>query len=109
MRTLRELARLEAAGGLVAVVTVIQTRGSTPGESGARMLVYPDGRTLGSIGGGCMENALKLQALESLREGKPRMTEHTLDDEVDESGMICGGTLRVYIEPIAFPRQATST
>lgn len=100
LKLIQELARIEAAGERVAVLTVIQTRGSTPGDPGARMLVYPDGRTAGSIGGGCMENALRQQALEVLRQGQPRIAEYTLDDEVDESGMVCGGKLRVFIQTI---------
>ncbi|MBI3894003.1 MAG: XdhC family protein [Candidatus Wallbacteria bacterium] len=100
MKILTELARLEAAGGRAAVVTVIQTRGSTPGEAGQRMLVFPDGRTMGSIGGGCMENALRLEALDCLRDDTPRTAEYALDDEVDESGMVCGGKLRVFIQPL---------
>lgn len=100
MKILAELARLEAEGKAVAVVTVVQTRGSTPGETGQRMLVFPDGKTMGSIGGGCMENALRLEALDCLRQGTPRTAEYSLDDEVDESGMVCGGKLRVFIQPL---------
>ncbi len=106
MKLLRELARLEAAGARLAIVTVVQTRGSTPGESGQRMLVLSDGRTSGSIGGGCMENALRLQALDSLRDGKTRISEYALDDDVDDSGMVCGGKLRVFIEPVHFRKPA---
>lgn len=100
VKILRELARLEAEGCAGVAVTVIGTRGSTPGDPGARMLVYPDGKVLGSIGGGCMENEIRLEALEALRDGRPRTREYRLDDDVDESGMICGGTLRVLIEPL---------
>jgi xanthine dehydrogenase accessory factor len=88
-------------GEAAALVTVVSTQGSTPQRVGAKMLVFRDGRTLGTIGGGCYENDALWKATESLRTHKPRLVQYDLtDDFAEESGLICGGQMQVYIEPI---------
>jgi xanthine dehydrogenase accessory factor len=81
--------------GEAALATVIRRSGSAPQVAGARLLVYPDGRALGTVGGG----AIELQVLDScrqvLRTGKPRTVEAHL---VRDLGMCCGGAMEVFVD-----------
>ena len=88
-------------GESAALVTIIATEGSTPQRVGAKMLVYSDGRTIGTIGGGCYENDAFLKARRALDIRKPLVAKYELaDDMAEESGLICGGQMEVYIEPL---------
>jgi xanthine dehydrogenase accessory factor len=85
----------------VALVTIVRTRGSTPQRVGAKMLVYPDGRTVGTIGGGCYEHDALGKAREALAARRPVLAEYVLSDDVaQETGLICGGQMEVFIEPL---------
>lgn len=79
------------------LVTVVRASGSTPRAPGARMLVHPDGRLEGTVGGGHVEAAAKRAALEVLEHGRPRFVEYTLTQEL---GMCCGGQVALFIERI---------
>ena len=86
-----------AKGGEAVLVTLCRTRGSTPRKAGAKMLVYPDGSTLGTIGGGSLEYRAVQKALDLIKtKGSPVLWERDLVDE----GMVCGGSGTVYIERI---------
>jgi len=88
-------------GEPAALVTIVSTTGSTPQRIGAKMLVFGDGRTVGTIGGGCYENDAFGKAREAIRTRKPQMVHYELDDDfAQETGLICGGQMDVYIEPI---------
>src|SRR5437660_2119624 len=88
-------------GEPAALVTIVSTTGSTPQRVGAKMLVYSDGRIVGTIGGGCYENDAFGKAREAITTRKPRMVHYELsDDFAQETGLICGGQMDVYIEPI---------
>ena len=88
-------------GESAALVTIIRTEGSTPQRVGAKMLVYADGRTIGTIGGGCYENDAFWKARQSLETRKPLVARYELADDIaEESGLICGGQMDVYIEPL---------
>lgn len=66
------------------------------------MLVFADGRIIGTIGGGCYENDAIGRAREAIASGKPALVSFDLNDDfVQESGLICGGQMEVYIDPIA--------
>ena len=66
------------------------------------MLVFADGRIVGTIGGGCYENDAVGRAREAIASGKPALVSYDLNDDfVQESGLICGGQMEVYIDPIA--------
>jgi xanthine dehydrogenase accessory factor len=83
-------------------VTIIRANGSTPQRVGAKMLVFADGRIVGTIGGGCYENDALGRAREAIATGKPIVVKYDLNDDfVQESGLICGGQMEVYIDPIA--------
>jgi xanthine dehydrogenase accessory factor len=89
-------------GEPAALVTIVRSTGSTPQRTGAKMLVFADGRTVGTIGGGCYENDALGKAREAIATGKPAFIKYDLNDDfVQESGLICGGQMEVYIDPIA--------
>jgi xanthine dehydrogenase accessory factor len=89
------------AGEEVALVTIVSANGSTPQRVGAKMLVYTDGRVVGTIGGGCYENESLWKAREALKTRKACTVRYELaDDFAAESGLICGGQMEVFIEPI---------
>jgi len=90
-----------ARGEEVALVTITTAKGSTPQRVGAKMLVYGDGRTVGTIGGGCYEDDAFWKAREALKDRTPRNVRYELsDDFAEESGLICGGQMEVFIEPV---------
>jgi len=86
-----------AEGRPAALVTITTISGSTPRRSGSRMLVYADGTTLGSIGGGNFEFQVIAEALAAIETGLPtRFSAHLTRD----LGMCCGGAMTAYIEPL---------
>ena len=88
-------------GEAVALVTVVRARGSTPQRVGAKMLVFADGRTIGTIGGGCYENDAFWKAREALVSGKPSLQHYELNDDfAQENGLVCGGQMDVHIDPL---------
>jgi xanthine dehydrogenase accessory factor len=94
---LRALERGEEA----ALVTIVSTQGSTPQRVGARMLVFADGRIIGTIGGGCYENDAAGRARESIRTRRAGIARYDLSDALaEENGLICGGRMEVFIEPL---------
>src|SRR4030095_9001024 len=96
-----EIQRLRQEGRKAALATIVQIRGSVPMFQSAKMLVRDDGSTLGSVGGGCVEAEVWAAAQDVLREEKSRVMSFDLTDEsMAESGLICGGKLEIFIEPI---------
>ena len=92
------LARGEAA----ALVTVVRANGSTPQRAGAKMLVFADGRTVGTIGGGCYENDAFWKAREAITTGRGTLLHYDLNDDfAQENGLVCGGQMDVHIDPLA--------
>jgi xanthine dehydrogenase accessory factor len=98
------LAALTAAlarGEAVAMVTIVAAHGSTPQRVGARMLVFADGRQVGTIGGGCYEHDAFGKARTALATRRPQLVHYELSDDLaEESGLICGGQMDVFIEPV---------
>ena len=88
-------------GESAALVTIIRTQGSTPQRVGAKMLVFADGQSVGTIGGGCYENDAFWKARRALDTRTPVVAKYELADDIaEESGLICGGQMEVYIEPL---------
>jgi xanthine dehydrogenase accessory factor len=84
-----------------ALVTIVSSQGSTPQRVGAKMLVFPDGRMVGTIGGGCYENDAFWKAKEAIQTRKPLLVKYDLNDDfAQENGLVCGGQMQVYIEPL---------
>lgn len=99
-----EIAALRARGAPAALATVIGTRGSVPGRDAMKMLVRQDGSALGTVGGGSMEEEVRRIALEVMRTESCRRAQFELSTEaVDDSDLICGGTIEVFVEPLTVP------
>ena len=82
-----------------AIVTVVYATGSTPRKTGSRMLVFRDGKTVGTIGGGKTEADICGEAVDAIIKGRPKKVARDLSGEIDMSDPICGGSLQVFIEP----------
>ena len=86
-------------GERVVVATVAHTRGSTPQQRGARMLFFESGQVAGTVGGGCIEAEVWAEAREALRSGRPALHHFSLTaEEASEEGMVCGGTMDIFID-----------
>jgi len=96
-----EIPRLLNSGTPAALATIIQVAGSSPRGLGSKYLVPKGGPAMGSVGGGCLEARVWDGAMESLRETKGSLMRFKLDDEnMEDSGLICGGTVTILIEPL---------
>ncbi len=92
---------VQSSGERAALVTIVDTRGSTPRKAGSKMLVMPDGRIFGTIGGGCAEADVKIQALQALDDNQTRLYRvDMLNDTAAQEGMVCGGIADVFIQII---------
>ena len=86
-------------GERVVVATVAHTRGSTPQQRGAKMLFFQNGEVAGTVGGGCIEAEVWAEAKTALRSGESRLHHFSLTaDEASEEGMVCGGTMDIFVE-----------
>jgi xanthine dehydrogenase accessory factor len=95
------LAEALEQGEETALVTIVASNGSTPQRVGAKMLVYADGRTVGTIGGGCYENDAFGRAREAIASKRPVTVKYELNDDfAQETGLVCGGQMEVFIEPV---------
>src|SRR5213083_393765 len=97
----RAAADLATAGTQGALATIARARGSTPVPAGTKMLVGPEGRLIGSVGGGCVEAEVIGAALEAQRRREPRLlTQHLNADLAGDLGLSCGGTVDIFVEPL---------
>jgi xanthine dehydrogenase accessory factor len=94
------IAELEKQNEAGAVCTVVRSRGSTPRRASSKMLVYPDGHILGTVGGGEMENRVIAEALNAMADGAPRFLEYSMTDPQRGDPGVCGGQVEIYVEPI---------
>ena len=97
-RIYEEILKAIRQGQPIAVATVVEAGGSTPREVGAKMVIYPDGRTVGTIGGGGVESRVIEEAKEALAERQSREVAYRLVDEERGDPGICGGNMRIFIE-----------
>jgi xanthine dehydrogenase accessory factor len=86
-----------------ALATVIETTGSIPRHSGSKMLVYADGRTVGTVGGGAMESQVIALAQQVITGGEARTQTYTLNNLADGDPGICGGSATIFVEPVVVP------
>lgn len=99
---LPEVEAWRAAGSRVAVATVVKVEGSAPRPVGAVMAVSSAGDLTGSVSGGCVESAVFEEAQEVLATGEPKLLRYGITDEMAwDVGLACGGTIEVYVEPVA--------
>lgn len=88
-------------GRSVALATVVETWGSAPRPAGSHLVIDGEGNFEGSVSGGCVEGAVVGEAIEVLETGEPRVLEFGVADETAwQVGLSCGGTIRVYVEPL---------
>jgi len=103
MSIFSELAELEKNRQRAALCTVVRTSGSAPRHAASKMLVYPDGRFLGTVGGGELENRVRREALAALDDGQPRLLAYNMTDPARGDAGVCGGQVEVFVEPILPP------
>lgn len=85
----------------IALATVVQTWGSSPRRAGAKMALASDGRIIGSVSGGCVENAVYEAGIESLKTNRPQLLHFGVADETAwEVGLACGGSIDVFVQPL---------
>jgi xanthine dehydrogenase accessory factor len=94
------LSELESTHQAAALCTIVKTSGSAPRHSTSKMLVYPDGHILGTIGGGELENRIRQEALVSLQDHQPRLLSYNMIDPSRGDAGVCGGHVEVFVEPI---------
>lgn len=102
-RIVEALGRAIDGGPPVVLATIVDTVGSVPRHAGTKMIVHADGATLGTIGGGTVEAAIASDALAVLAERRPAVREYVLHDPDRGDPGVCGGTMRVYLEPYMAP------
>ncbi len=88
---------IENSNKKAVLCTVIATKGSTPRKSGSKMIVFENGKIVGTIGGGALEKKVIEVAVSVCKSRKATITKHNL---VSELGMCCGGSVEIYLEPI---------
>ena len=98
---LEQAARWREAGRGVALATVVSTWGSSPRPLGSKLAVSDEGAFVGSVSGGCVEGAVVTEALETIRDGKPRMLDFGVTNEQAwEVGLACGGKIEIFVERV---------
>src|SRR5712692_4321235 len=99
---LADVDRWQSQGKHVAIATVVKVIGSAPRGVGAKLAVSDEGEFAGSVSGGCVENAVVETALEVLESGRPQLVTYGVSDEdAWDVGLACGGTIEVFVEPLA--------
>jgi len=91
---------IEKRNETAALCTIVRSQGSTPRHTTSKMLVYPDGRILGTVGGGEVENRVHAEALQVIAEGRPRLLSYNMADPARGDPGVCGGQLEIFVEPI---------
>lgn len=100
----KEIAELRARGDAAAMATVIGVRGSAPARDAMRMLVRADGSTRGTVGGGTLEEEIRRLGLEVITTDRSRRASIEIStDAADDTEMVCGGAVEVFVEPLTVP------
>lgn len=97
------LSEIEKNNGSAALCTVTKSEGSTPRHVGSKMLVYPDGKFIGTVGGGDLEHRVLDEAWIAISEGQPRLLHYNMSDPSRGDPGVCGGQVEVFVEPILPP------
>lgn len=102
-----EIVRLRKLGQKSALATIVEVNGSIPSFESAKMLVREDGTIVGTVGGGCVEAEVWNAAREVMESERPRHLNFTLGHDANyDTGLICGGQLNVFVEPVVPPPTA---
>lgn len=94
------LSEIEKNNGCAALCTVTKSEGSTPRHVGSKMLVYPDGKFIGTVGGGDLEHRVLDEAWMAISDGQPRSLHYNMADPSRGDPGVCGGQVEVFVEPI---------
>lgn len=103
-RVLAELSEAVNGGQRVVLATIVATEGSVPRHAGTKMVVRADGSTVGTVGGGKVEDSIRRDALELLERNEPDLRRYALQHPERGDPGICGGTMTVYLEPYVTPQ-----
>src|SRR5438874_2260272 len=104
MDVYEEIVKLRREGRRGAVATIVSVRGSIPSFQTAKMLVRDDGSIVGTVGGGCVEAEVWQAARDVMESEKPRTLTFNLNQNPKyDTGLVCGGTLDIFIEPVLPP------
>jgi xanthine dehydrogenase accessory factor len=96
-----QIVQARRAGQRAALATIVKSQGSTPRKDHAKMLIREDGTSVGSIGGGCVEAAVWEKAQEVMGNNRAELLKYELnDDDAENEGLICGGTVEIFVEPV---------
>jgi len=96
-----EIVRLRKAGQKCALATIVHVNGSIPSYESAKLLVREDGSMIGTVGGGCVEAEVWNAAREVIESEKPKHLTFSLgQDAAYDNGLICGGQLNIFVEPV---------
>ncbi len=97
----RKVAELLQQGRRLCIATVVKTVGHTSGKVGSKAIIMDDGKGLyGWVGGGCVETTVLQEALKTIKEGRSRTIFLEMEDELRGTGVPCGGSMEVYLEPV---------
>lgn len=96
----RAVVEAQTRGLVAALATVIRTQGSVPRQPGSKMLVWPDGKIMGTVGGGAMESRVVKDAQDAMKDGRVRIVSYTLNDLQQGDPGVCGGTVEIFVEPL---------
>ena len=101
LEVLDQVGKWKAEGKGVAVATVITTWGSSPRPVGSQLGVDDGGNMVGSVSGGCIEGAVVREALDAIKDGKPRLLDFgATNDQAWEVGLACGGKIQIFVERV---------
>lgn len=99
-KILYEMAKAIENRQSVALATIIDVQGPSPAQTGFKLLVWPDGRCAGNVGGGELEKRIRDAARQAIEESRARIVRYSLREEGEGAvGMLCGGDVTVFVEP----------
>jgi xanthine dehydrogenase accessory factor len=100
MSLFQALVDLEKNNGAGALCTIVRSQGSTPRHVTSKMLVYPDGHIIGTVGGGEVENRVIKEAIKAIDDKTPRLLAYNMANPERGDPGVCGGQVEIYVEPI---------
>lgn len=100
MTIYQALSEIEKNNETGALCTIIRSKGSTPRHVTSKMLVYPDGHIMGTVGGGEVENRVIREALKAMSDKTPRLLAYNMANPERGDPGVCGGQVEIYVEPI---------
>jgi xanthine dehydrogenase accessory factor len=103
---IERVAELKSQGKTFCIITVVDSKGATPRKAGARAIVFKDGSSEGTVGGGTIEVEAFKVALEVLKTANTLLKNYELD-QLDAGAMVCGGAMTLFYEPVLPVRQLT--